>query len=240
MDLNDDLSWMKLVRRVRFYLPSGEFYDSDFDVTMGMKEIKKIIGLIASIKEPFTLFYDKIEIPDTNEETLNSLFKAKPFEEIITIQIHIIPQNKIIKVQKESCNEQRGKKSSFYKDNNIKPKVEKKENKKNSKEKKSEKEKDSKMLSTFRKYLKKQQKDGKNEIEEKADNLNDNYKLNNMKEIPNNKQNINLNIGMIKNSSDDNNENLYINSRKEQILKSLGHKIKLSGIVKNNTSLSFK
>ena len=61
-----------------------------------------------------------------------------------------------------------------------------------------------------------------------------------MKEIPNNKQNINLNIGMIKNSSDDNNQNLYINSRKEQILKSLGHKIKLSGIVKNNTSLSFK
>ena len=132
MDLNDELSWMNLVRRVRFYLPSGQFYDSDFDATMSLKEIKKIIGLIASIKKPFLLFHEEMELPDTNDQTLNTIFKDKPFDEIIIAQIHFPTKSKkknikikyskpsdqpIIKVPKKINKAQKSSKSKESKKN---------------------------------------------------------------------------------------------------------------------------
>ena len=101
MNLNDELEWMNLIRRVRYYLPSGQFFDSDFDATMGMKEIKKIIGLITSIKQPFSLLVDDFELPDTNKETLNSLFKDKPFDELIIAHIHINSEDNDNKFNKQ-------------------------------------------------------------------------------------------------------------------------------------------
>ena len=97
--LEDEFSWMNIIRRVRFYLPSGQFYDTDFDPEMGMKEIKKIIGLIAAIKQPFTLFYENTKLPDTDNNTLNSFFKNKPFDEIIilNIQINLILKTPVVK-----------------------------------------------------------------------------------------------------------------------------------------------
>ena len=100
--LEDELSWMNVIRRVRFYLPSGQFYDTDFDPEMGMKEIKKIIGLIASIKKPFSLFYENTKLPDTDNETLNSIFKNKPFEEIIIMNIQINSKDINGKIKKNS------------------------------------------------------------------------------------------------------------------------------------------
>ena len=158
MILNDELSWMNLVRRVRFYLPSGQFYDSDFDGTMKIKEIKKIIGLIASIKTPFNLFYEDKELPDNSEETLNSFFKEKSFDEIIIIQILINSSSKSKNIKspqqiKKAENKTNEIKSNIHKNNNLKTEINNKEN--NLKD--IELEKEIEYICVFQNYMEKKQ-----------------------------------------------------------------------------------
>ena len=224
MFLNDELSWMNLVRRVRFYLPNGQFYDSDFDGVMKIKQIKKIIGLIASIKKPFNLVYEDKELPINNEDTLNSLFKEKSFDEIIIIQINLNSKSKNKKGHKRIRKEKNTKNENNA---NIHKKISLKDI-----------EKENKYISVFKNYInnrqnaiinneeketilkKKQKSDNKNLINRKL-----NY--NNLKEESEGYRNNN------KNNIDFNN-----NISKAVLLQNLAEKIKLSGIYKNVKSSS--
>jgi len=227
--LEDELSWMNVIRRVRFYLPSGQFYDTDFDPEMGMKEIKKIIGLIASIKKPFSLFYENTKLPDTDNETLNSIFKNKPFEEIIIMNIQINSKDINGKIKKNSTLKNKGSnipEEKIQLNNNIKSNLEKTEMDKkiiniqkggantqviessiiNSES--NFKEKDKELLSIFKSY------------KNKFVNINDN-KLNKGFQVKNSIDNMNK----------ENNKNKNINKNKEECLRNFIHKIKLSGII---------
>lgn len=173
MLLEDEFSWMNIIRRIRFYLPSGQFYDTDFDPEMGMKEIKKIIGLIASIKQPFTLFYENTKLPDTDNKTLNSIFKNKSFDEIIVLNVQINSKdtnsriNKNSKFKNKGSNNQVEKIISNNKINSILEKEEKDQKKINLQKGKTNaqviessfinggnnlKEKDKELLSIFKNY----------------------------------------------------------------------------------------
>ena len=205
MILNDELSWMNLVRRIRFYLPSGQFYDSDFDSTMEIKEIKKIIGLIASIKKPFNLFYEDKEIPNNNKETLNQLFKEKSYDEIIIIQIHINSKSKNkegqeqIKKAKNMANEI---KTKIYKNNKTKNEIN------NNQHNLKDIEKKIKYISVFQNYLKKKKIDKINSEKKENNYINKNKEA---QKYPN-----------IYKAVDINN-----NSNKEDLLKKFSEKIKL-------------
>ena len=216
MCLNDELSWMNLVRRVRFYLPSGQFYDSDFDCTMGMKEIQKIIGLIASIKEPFSLYYEGKELPNTNEQTLNTLFKDKPYNDIIIthIQIHskILYQNND-KKQNSTTNKNYKK---YTDENKCKYKTNIKKDNNQVNINKDYKNKEGNLIFLFKNYTKK--------VEKMCD-FNNNKEQNNYIKNESTPE-----INMRKVNPD---ININYDQNKEKFLKDLSLKIKISGMAKN-------
>ena len=237
MDLNDELSWMNLVRRVRFYLPSGQFYDSDFDATMGLKEIKKIIGLIASIKKPFLLFHEEMELPDTNDETLNTIFKDKPFDEIIITQIHFQTKSRkknikikyskpsdqpIIKVPKKINKEPKKSKSKTKEAKNNSNSTSDKND-----DSESIKSKEDNLLSLFKNYNKNNKNKKKKEEESKVDDIDeeeDDDDDNNKKKKKNKSKK-----SPKKNKKNDDYD-------KEELLKDLSRKVKKSGILNNKKS----
>ena len=234
MMLEDEFSWMNIIRRVRFYLPSGQFYDTDFDPEMGMKEIKKIIGLIAAIKQPFTLFYENTKLPDTDNNTLNSFFKNKPFDEIIILNIQINSKDTSGKIKKKSTFKNKGSNNQEEKiisNNNINSYLEKAE--KNQIKLKIQKGKtNTKVIDSP--FI----KDEKilNEKDKEIISIFKNYKSH----LVNNSNN-NLNGGFqVKNSIDNMNKEdkknkiIDIDKNKEELLRNFTNQIKLSGIIKKN------
>ena len=224
MFLNDELSWMNLVRRVRFYLPNGQFYDSDFDGVMKIKQIKKIIGLIASIKKPFNLVYENKELPINNEDTLNSIFKEKYFDEIIILQINLKSKSKNKKGSKRIKKEKNIKnenKSNINKKNNLK-----------------DIEKENKCVSVFKNYISNRQNAIINN--EEKENISNKKQKSDSKNLINRK----LNYNNLKEESEGlpnkNKNNIDINNNisKAVLLQNLAEKIKLSGIYKNFKSSS--
>jgi len=234
MMIEDELSWMNIIRRVRFYLPSGQFYDTDFDPEMGMKEIKKIIGLIASIKQPFTIFYENTKLPVTDNKTLNSIFKNKSFDEIIILNVQINSKdtndkiNKNFKFKNKGSNNQEEKIISNNDINSILEKEEKDQKKINLQKGKTNarviessfinggnnlKEKDKELLSIFKNY--------KSQIVNSSNNnLNGGFQAQYSLD--------NINREEKKNKIKDKDKN------KEDLLRNFTHQIKLSGIIKKN------
>lgn len=93
MAFYDELNNFNPIRRVKFYLPSGQLYESDFDANMEFSQIKNIIGQITSITKNFSLFHENMELQEKPGTTLNTLFSNIPQNEKIILHIILKNQN---------------------------------------------------------------------------------------------------------------------------------------------------